>query len=504
MSNSHEEEIEMIGFDYVPANAKASAVFVEQKAVRGSLGTLLIPHKIALLGQYNTGKTPTDNVAQLLTDPDDAATRYGLGSMLHIMAKAAFAGAGIVPVYAIPLADGAGVAASSDITVGVATVTTGTISLYIGGRRVSIAVNAGQTADEIATAIRAAVNADTHLPVAATGATSHVILTCRWKGTTGNGIRIQQDLADGESLQEPGGVTLTIPMMSGGTVDPTLTTALANLGDAWYTEIVSPYVDATSLTAIDAAWTARINPGVKRPFAGIMASILGQGDFITLVSARNSPSTTIVPVQDSPHAPYEIAAAAAGVVAARATATPGRPYRGLTVPGIRRGSTPPWTYAQRDAVIAAGGSTTMPQTDSTVKIEDLATTYKTNSQGGADDSWRWTETIANIQEKIYSCEQLFSGSPFDAAVIVDDASVTAQPYAVRPKTAKAFVIRLIDELWVPCALTKERDAVVAGIIAEINGSNPGRLDILIPDVLAAGLKIIAGRIQWSFYAPVGA
>jgi len=27
---------------------------------------------------------------------------------------------------------------------------------------------------------------------------------------------------------------------------------------------------------------------------------------------------------------------------------------------------------------------------------------------------------------------------------------------------------------------------------------------LIPDVLAAGLKIIAGKIQWSFYAPVSA
>lgn len=494
----------MIGFDYVPANAKASGIFVEQKAVRGSLGALLIPHKLALLGQYNVGKTPTDNVAQLLTDADDAANRYGLGSMLHIMAKAAFSGAGIVPVYAIPLADGAGANAVSDSTVAIGTVTAGTISLYIAGRRVPVTVAAGLTADQIATAIRAAINADTHLPVAATGATNHFICTCRWKGITGNSIRLQQDLADGESLQEPGGVTLTLTTMASGTVDPVLTTALANLGDTWYTEIVSPYTDSTSLTAIDTAWTARIDPGVKRPFAGIMASILGQSAFIALVNARNSPSTTIVPVESSPHAPYEIAAAVAGIAASRATANPGRPYRGATIPGIRRGTPPPWTYAQRDAVISAGGSTTMPQTDTSVRIEDLATTYKLNSVGGADDSWRWMETIANIQEKIYSIEQVYSGPPFDAAVIVDDASVTAQPYAVRPKTAKAFAIRLIDELWVPYALTKDRDTVVAGIIAEINISNPGRLDILIPDVLAAGLKIIAGKIQWSFYAPVGA
>jgi len=493
-----------VTFDYVPANAKAPGIFIEQKPVRGSLGSLLIPHKIALLGQYNAGKTPTDNVAQLLTDADDAATRYGLGSMLHIMAKAAFSGAGIVPVYAVPLADGAGTPAAADCTVAVTTVTAGTISLYIAGRRVTVAVTAGLTADQIATAIRAAVNADTHLPVAATGGTNHFILTARWDGTTGNDIRIQQDLADGESLQEPGGVTLTLAAMASGTVDPVLTTALANLGDTWYTEIVSPYTDATSLTAIDTSWTDRINPGVKRPFAGLMASILGVSAFTSLASGRNSPSTTLIPVEDCPHAPYEIAAAAAGVVAARATGNPGRPYGGLIIPGIRKGTTAPWTYAQRDAVISAGGSTTKPETDGTVKIDALATTYKLNSQGGADDSWRWTETIANIQEKIYSAEQLFLGPPFDAAVVVDDNALTALSYAIRPKTVKAYVIRLIDELWVPNALTKERDAVVAGIVAEINGSNPGRIDVLIPDVLAAGLKIIAGKIEWSFYAPVGA
>jgi phage tail sheath gpL-like len=68
----------------------------------------------------------------------------------------------------------------------------------------------------------------------------------------------------------------------------------------------------------------------------------------------------------------------------------------------------------------------------------------------------------------------------------------------------AYAVDLVRQLWEPLALTKEADAAVAGIRAEIDGTNPGRINLLIPDVHAAGLRIIAGRVQWSFYAPATA
>jgi phage tail sheath gpL-like len=55
-------------------------------------------------------------------------------------------------------------------------------------------------------------------------------------------------------------------------------------------------------------------------------------------------------------------------------------------------------------------------------------------------------------------------------------------------------------LWIPQAWSKNRDFIVEGIQAEINASNPGRIDVLIPDVLAVGLRIIAVKYQWSFAA----
>ena len=66
----------MIGFSLVPRTAIASGVFVEQEAVKGSLGALVIPQKIALFGQYNAGKSPTNYVPRLLASADEAASLY--------------------------------------------------------------------------------------------------------------------------------------------------------------------------------------------------------------------------------------------------------------------------------------------------------------------------------------------------------------------------------------------------------------------------------------------
>jgi len=494
-----------VNFDFVPAGAAASAVFIEQEAIRGSLGSLLIPQRIALLGQYNTGKTPNDNEAVNILSPDHAADLFGQGSMLHMMAVAAFKGNGTVPIDAFPVPDeGGAVAASGTLTVSGTATSSGTLAIYIAGKRVAVAVAKDDDANTIAAAIDAAINAKADLPVTSGVAAAVVTVTCRWKGLSGNDITIKTNLETSDAENSPTGVTIEIADMASGATDPSLATALSNFNDTWYTWVVCPLSTDTALDELEAAGNARIAPGVKRPFAGLAGYVDTLANLLTFLDARNSAWTTLVPVHGSPNLPLEIAASAAGVCAATAQATPGRPYRTCKLTDIRGGSGANLTYAQRDQAVKAGGSTTMKGADGIIRIEDLVTTRTKNDLQADDDSWRWTETIANIQAKIYSIDQIFSGDPFAQAVVVDDASVTGVSYAIRPKTCKAFAIRLIDELWVPRALTKERDSVVKGIVAEIDGGNPGRINVLIPDVLAAGLKIIAGKIEWSFTAPVGA
>ncbi len=496
----------LVGFDLVPGSQKSSAVFVEQKYVLGSLGSLLIPHKIAILGQYNSGKTPGDNVAVLCLSEADAIAKYGRGSLMHLLYRKAAAGAGNVPIYCIPLADGTTKAVATALVNAAATVA-GTISMYIAGQRITVAVAASDSAIAIATAITAAITAAADLPVtAANGGTATVTMTARNGGAWGNGMTLRMDINPGEAAAEPtiaGGITLSA--FTTGATDPDPTTALAALGDTWYTFIVNPYdnigVTTTALVAMEAAWTARIDPAVKRPFIGVYGNVETAANLITRAGARNSPGTAYINAEGSPNIPGEIAAAFAGAKAARAQAGPGRTGRGMQLPGIRSGAVPMWTGSVREAVVTAGGSTSRWGSDGTVYLIDGVTSYKTNSSAVLDESFRFIATLENLQVKIYSMENLFSGTPFDDAIVVDDAAVTSVQYAIRPKTVKAFLIQLIDQLWVPYALTKNRDNVVAGIITEIDSGNAGRINALVPDVFAAGLRVMAGKIQWSFYPP---
>jgi phage tail sheath gpL-like len=95
-------------------------------------------------------------------------------------------------------------------------------------------------------------------------------------------------------------------------------------------------------------------------------------------------------------------------------------------------------------------------------------------------------------------DQLFNGSKYLQAIVVDDDSITNLSYVVRPKSVKQDIIKLIDELWMPLALSKQRDDIVENIVTEINSANPTRIDCFIPDILAAGLRIVAVRYEWSY------
>lgn len=489
-----------IVFDAVPSNAIASGVFIENEFKR-STPPGPIPQRVALLGQYNAGKTPTDNVAVNITSANDAAERFGRGSMLHRMAINLFLGigAGTVIVDAFPLAAGTG-ASTGTLTVTGPSTSAGSLSLYIGGKKVTVLVPTSTAQNDVATAIAAAINADLDLPVTASATTNVVTVTARNAGLAANQISLLQNIGSGDSSLSPAGITVVIVAMSGGSADPSIATALTNFGGTWYTWVVCPYNADASVDLLEAAGDARIDPGVKKPFVGVVGYNGTRADYLTWLSARNSPWTTSVPADSSPTHPAEIAASCVGICAVSAQANPARPYKTLVLRGVVAGANAPWTYAQADAVEAAGGSWTEVNASGLVAIKDLLTTYVTNALGAVDDSWRYTVTVTNIQAKYYSLDQMFLSAPFDRAVVVDDSAVTGISFAVSPKRVKAFVIGLVDGLWIPQAWSTNRDFIVEGITAEINATNPGRIDVVVPDVIAVGLRIIAVKYQWSFAA----
>lgn len=495
-----------VTFDSVPSNRAASGTFFEQKGVRNSLGSLLIEHRLVLLGQFNTGFTPTANVPQYVSSSEEVASKTGRGSMLHLMSKRAEAQAPTTKMYIVPIADAGSSVASAGSIAWTGTVTkAGTLARFIGGKKISLAVAKGATAAEVATAFAAAITAALDFPVTPVVTDGSVALTAKWKGALGDTIRIQADLDTGDLAAEPLGLTETITAMDNGAGDPDPATALAALGGVWYTAIACPYADATGIAALEAAGDTRANPAaVNLPFLGVFGYTGARADFVTAVAARNSKWVSWVPVEDSPNPAYEIAAAGAALYAARQEIQPGTPMRGRKLVGIRAGAARAWTGTEEDAVVKAGGSTTQANIDGTVKMWDFVTTYKTNAAGAVDELYRFANWLGNWQFKLYSLNTLFNSDPFIDALVVDNDTPTDVEYAISPKVVKSYAIQLVDELWVRRKVTKNRDAVVKGIITEIDDANAGRINLLIPDVFAAGLRIIAGKVQWSFYAPAEA
>lgn len=481
----------MIDFSYVPLTARASGVFIEQEFKRGNLGGLVIPQKLAVIGQYDSSLTVEDYMPRLITSAAEARELYGAGSHLARMVARVLEVAGTVPVYACPVpAPTGGAQASGSLTVSGTASTAGTIALYIAGEKVQVGIASGDSAETVASSIADAVNSDVDLPVTASASLGTVTVTAKWVGTIGNTISLSI-----EEQTVPTGVMVAISQLSGGTGTSDLSEVFTAWGSEWYTVAVLGFNDLDAYTAVKTAGDARIYPGVRRPFLAVAGYRATLSQLLTDLAGIDTQWLSIVPVPGSRTPECEIGAVAAGVIARSAQSDPARPFKGLSLAGVD-GSTEKWTYAQQDQVVRSGGSTTYTEADGTVKLGDVATTYK-----GEDEAWMFATTVTNVQAKIYSLEQLFTGEPFDRAVVVDDSTVTGKSYVVSPKRVKAFLINLIDQLWIPQAWSTERDAIVASIEVERDAANPGRLNARFTDVLSAGLRIVAVKYNWSFYPP---
>lgn len=488
-----------ITFNDVADTVEASGVFVEPQQVQRKITPSIQPQKILLIGQYDSSKSPTDDVPVLLDNANDAKTKYGRGSMLALMAEAAFKTCGAIPVYACPVADdGSGVDATGTITFATNASSSGTWPFYIGNKKVTVAVTTGDTPTEQGDALVAAVGADLDLPVTASNSSGAVTLTSKWPGASANGITIKKNLGRTDEAGNPGGTTATIVAMSSGANDPDISTALENFGDVQFTQLVIPYTDDTTYAAVATKGTELYGPSVKKPFMAYNGHVGTKSALTTLAGNRNSKFFSVFPVPGSASLNFVIGAQVAGAAARSAQQDPGRPGRGISLVGIGK-PTEIWDYNDRNDMVKLGISTYKLASDDTVQIEDLCTTYTTENSI-AVSTWRFVSTMTNIFNKIYQLDATFSLPPFDNCIVVDDASITAKPYAVRPKTALAYVIGLID-YWTEQAWTKDRDATVKGSSAEIDSSNPTRINVLVADTIAAGGRIMAVSYQWDFNPP---
>lgn len=205
--------------------------------------------------------TATVNQRVDVTSPEDADAKFGDGSGLATMARAAFAQNKRASLYAVPVAEGvAAVKATATLLfAGVITVA-GIVRIVAAGRRTAeVAVAAGATAATVATDVAHAINRLTGAPFTATVAAATVTIAAKQGGPRGNNLTIRCEYtATGGTVALNGGAaaTLVSGRFGAGTATPgsvadDLTAALAAIANGQYFFAVE-HDDATNLAALRA------------------------------------------------------------------------------------------------------------------------------------------------------------------------------------------------------------------------------------------------------------
>jgi len=483
-----------VAFSNVPSTLRTPLFYAEMDNSMANSATAT--QLTLIIGQQLDTATQAAGVPFLASSASTVGGVCGYGSMLHLMMAAYLANDTAGEIYILPIADGtATVAATGKLTVTSVATAAGTLSLYIGGTRVQIAVTTSDTLATIATDLAAAINAATALPVTATAAAGVITVTAKNKGAHGNNIDMRLNYlgtAGGEAT--PTGMALTITAMSGGTGTPSLDDALDNLGDKAFDFIVNPYTDTTSLDSVKTLLSDSTGRWsyASQLYGHSMGAYFGTyGECTAAGELRNNQHESLIGVYDSPSTPCQWTAAAWGAAAVSLRNDPGRPLQTLEVAGILA---PPlasrFTLTERNNLLHSGISTTTVSSDGTVTLENIITTYQTNSYGDADDSYLEIETMFLLMYVTRFLSSVVTTKFARMKLAANGTKFAAGAAIVTPNTIRAELIAQYTTLEYN-GYVQDSSGFADGLIVEQNSSNPNRVDVLWPGVLIDQLRIFA-------------
>lgn len=482
-----------ISFNTIPVNVRTPGQYIEFDATRAVQGLPAVAHKILVMGQRLAAGSVPAGVPVRVLSAAQAEDNFGRGSQLAAMLAALKNANTYTDCYAVALDDnGAGVVATGTLTLGGSPTEAGTLNLYVAGQLVQAAVASAATTASLATALAAAVNADTSLPVTAGAAGSVVTFTARHKGEGGNSIDLRLNYHDGE--RTPKGLTTAFLAMSGGTANPDLQAALTAIGDEQYHTIVCPWIDSTNLGKLETALASRWGPLVQKEGQAFAAVSGTFATMTTLGAARNSPFLSIMGAGKSPTAPWVWAAVAAAVDAYEPD--PARPRQTLALPGVLPAATQDRpTQSERNLMLYDGISTTVVDGGGTVLIERLITTYQSNALGVADTAYLDIETMRTLAYLRLSVRARVALKFPRYKLAADGTRFGPGQAVVTPNLIRAELVALFAQ-WEEAGLAEGIDQFKRDLIVERNTSDPNRVDAIIPPDVINQFRVFAAQIQF--------
>lgn len=464
-----------ISFDNIPSSIRKPGKYFEfntKLAVRTLPGNL---QRTLIVGQRLTAGTVAAGVVTNVFSDAEAATFFGNGSQLHLMCRAAIKANPYLALEAIAMDDaGAGVLATSTVTLTGPATAAGVLTVLVAGKPVQIAIAATDTATAIGAALAAQIALQPDLPVTAAAAIGVVTLTAKNKGTQGNNIKI-------EAVTTAAGTTAVVVAMASGATDPTLATALAAVFAAGHNIIISAWNDATNLTALRTHLDSVSGPLEQRGAIGVYGHTGTLGASTTLAGTLNAGRIS-APNFKVPEQPCELAAAYGAVVASEED--PARPLNLLPLTGI----TAPvladrLSRTEQENALNNGVTPLEVGPGEKVQIVRAITTYTLDAQSIPDISLLDLTTIRTLDYVRKACRERIS--------LRFPREKLSERTAPKVKDQLLDVLYKLEEL----EIVEQVDANKDGLIVERDSQDPNRLNAKIPTDVVNGLHVFAGRID---------
>lgn len=492
-----------VSFNQIPSNLRVPLFYAE---VDGSQAGSFVNNNRALLIGYMLATGAADpGVPHLVTRTDQAKQLFGVGSVLARMVDFFKRGNDFTELWCVALSEpAAGVAQQHTLTVTGPATEAGTLSLYVAAQRLQIGVANGDTADAVATAIAAAINANTDLPVTAAAAGAVVTTTARHKGLLGADIDFRLNYHGslaGETT--PAGIAVAVAATVAAAGAPDIAVALDGIGDEPFEYVAHPFTDAATLDAFRDEFSSATGRWSysQQIYGHVVSAEAGSvGALQTFGASRNDEHHSVVGFEDSPSPPWEWAAATLAAVAKSVDADPARPFQTLPLIGIL--PPPPqscFIMTERQTLLS-NGIATFTVAGGVVRIERLVTTYQKNAFAQPDASFLDSETLFTLSYVLRFLRQRITTKYARHKLANDGTRFGAGQAIVTPKTIRAELIAGYSEMEFS-GVVENMDAFKANLVVERNANDPNRLDVLYPPDLVNQLRIFAVLAQFRLQYP---
>lgn len=337
----------------VPASVRRPGTFQQLDVTTNARGLVPITRRVALLGaKISAGVQAVSTPVQVFSEAD-ADTKFGAGSELALMCRAAIKAAALYgaspEIWGVAIADpGSGAFDARTLTVTGPATASGNITFTVAGKPVVVGVANGDAQNTIATNINAALLAiAATLPHAPTVATNVVTLTARNKGV--NGL----DLVIGP-ITSPLGVSIAVASSVAGSGAYDIQPALDACVDKTYDAIALATHVSGDVTKLGTHLDLVGDPGTKMFGFGYMAEPGTLTTGTTLATAANRRDIIVATCPSFLNMPGEIASMLATTIEGEDNTV--LPFNNVELPLAPPPLTAVLTGAQIETALAAGAT----------------------------------------------------------------------------------------------------------------------------------------------------